>query len=517
VSRLSAWTERFSNDERSYLYARVTLLLILGVLYRLHVLGSAGLRNEQAFLAAAGVFALGTVGFGIAVLRDSDTFDRALRAVLPADLLTVGLLTFVGAADDAFYPVCILIPMMYALLLRKREALVAGGATAIAYALGHSFDQGITASQFTILSVKTVSIPLICVIVADSVEKQRQREEEARRSAAERDAMNDQLQRWLTELRTLSQISEIIHATLEIDNVGQIVLDALSKVIGVESCCLFVLDGDGVETVFSACVGPARAHLLETPEVGEYKGADGERGMCISIFDDSRGSVRFCAAAAEIDALAEEDQLVLSAVASELVVAAENSRLFKLSQHLAVTDELTGLFNYRHLQTRLDQEVGRALRYGHSLSLLMIDLDHFKNFNDTFGHRAGDIALADVAEVLRSCVREIDLVARYGGEEFAILLPEADESGAYTVAEKIREAVERRRFADSEGIRCCELTASIGLATLPAHASDKEMLLRESDDALYKAKDGGKNRVRTPASREPDAVAQSGTADTTGV
>lgn len=515
MSRLNAW-RRFSNDERAYLYARLTLLSILAVLYRLHLLGSEGLNNEQVMLTAAGVFATGTLGVLVAVLRDNSLFHRALQAVLPPDLLAVGLLTFVGARSDAFYPVCILIPVMYALLFGKREALMVGVATAIAYSAGHSFDQGITASQFTILALKAASIPLICMIVADSVAKQRRREEEAHRYAAERDSSNERLQRRLAELRMLSRISEIIHATLEIENVGQIVLGALAKVIGVESCCLFVLDGGG-DTVFSACVGPAQEHRDEPPEVGEFTCADGQAGECILVFDDSRGSVRFCGPAADISSLSEEDRLILSAVANDLAVAAENSRLFGLSQHLAITDELTGLYNYRQLMTRLDQEVGRALRYGHSLSLLMIDLDDFKRFNDTFGHRAGDIALADVAEVLRGCVREIDLVARYGGEEFAVLLPESEETGAATVAEKIRAAVAARRFADSEGIRCCELTASIGLATLPAHAADKESLLKTSDDALYNAKNGGKNRVMTPTGPAREASAHAGTTDTTGV
>jgi len=192
---------------------------------------------------------------------------------------------------------------------------------------------------------------------------------------------------------------------------------------------------------------------------------------------------------------------VLGAVANELVVAAENSRLYRLTSHLAITDELTGLSNYRQLQRSLDEELVRARRYEKHLAFVMIDADDFKSFNDSEGPLAGDVALADLGQILRSVVREVDLVARYGGEEFAILLPETDVAGAFVAAEKIREAVELYEFADAENRRTRHLTVSLGVATFPTHGLDKESLLREADDALYHAKNGGKNRVRTPERR----------------
>jgi diguanylate cyclase (GGDEF)-like protein len=486
---------RFSHDERAYLYARVVLLGVLGLLYGLDLLNPAQIHREQALLVATAIFALGTVIFFAVVWGDSGRFNLALQVVLPTDLVVVGLLTFAGAYDDAFYPLCILIPVMYALLVGKREAWMVGALTALAYVLGHSLDSQITASQFTVLAVKTLFIPLICIIVADSVDRQRRRGEEARRSATERDEMNARLQRRIAELRTLSQITEIMHASLELDDAATRVLDVISKAIGVESCCLYVVDRSKSETIFSAGVGPACEPQPAAPAVGAFQGSGDEPWVCISVFEDSRDTVLFCAPVADIATLGEEDRLVLGAVASELIVAVENSGLFKLAQRLAITDELTGLYNYRHLQTRLDLEVGRAVRYGHAVSLLMIDVDGFKSFNDSYGHRAGDVALAEVGEVLCRSVRDVDLVARYGGEEFAVVLPETDGPGALVVADKIREAVSERSFADADGVRCCQLTVSAGLATLPTHASDKESLLRESDDALYNAKSGGKNRV----------------------
>jgi diguanylate cyclase (GGDEF)-like protein len=501
---------RFSHDERAYLYARVVLLGVLGLLYRLDLLNSAQIHHEQALLVATAIFALGTVAFFAVVWGDSGRFNLALRVVLPPDLVVVGLLTFAGAYDDAFFPV------MYALLVSKREAWMVGGLTALAYVLGHSLDSKITASQFTVLAVKTLFIPLICIIVADSVDRQRRREGEAGRNAAERDLINTRLQRRIAELRTLSQITEIMHASLELDDAGPLVLDVLSKAIGVESCCLYVVDRSKSETVFSAGVGLASGPLLAAPAVGAFPGSGDEPHACVSVFEDARSTVLFCASVADIAKLEEEDQLVLGAVASELIVAVENSGLFKLAQRLAITDELTGLYNYRHLQTRLDQEVGRAVRYGHAVSLLMIDIDHFKSINDSYGHRAGDVALAEVGEVLCRSVRDVDLVARYGGEEFAVVLPETDGPGAFVVADKIRGAVSKHSFADDSGVRCCQLTVSVGLATLPTHASDKESLLRESDDALYNAKSGGKNRVMMPMRAASASAGSAEIDDSTG-
>lgn len=160
----------------------------------------------------------------------------------------------------------------------------------------------------------------------------------------------------------------------------------------------------------------------------------------------------------------------------------------------ANTDAITGLANHGSFQERLATEFSRAVRYGAKLSLLMIDIDHFKLFNDMNGHPAGDSALHEIAQVISGQVREVDLAARYGGEEFAVVLPETGLVQAAILAERIRNAVEDAVFEQASP-QTSKLTLSIGVAEFPAHCDDRASLLRAADGALYQAKMRGRNAV----------------------
>jgi diguanylate cyclase (GGDEF)-like protein len=164
------------------------------------------------------------------------------------------------------------------------------------------------------------------------------------------------------------------------------------------------------------------------------------------------------------------------------------------TRRLASTDGLTGMYNHRTFQERLSQEIARADRYGRPLSVLMIDVDHFKVYNDTYGHPQGDIVLQDLARLLQEMSRTSDTVARWGGEEFAIILPETDSVGAQKIGQRLCEQVERYPFPGQDLMPGGTLTISIGVATYAA-ASSKEALLQGADTALYTAKREGRNRV----------------------
>lgn len=162
---------------------------------------------------------------------------------------------------------------------------------------------------------------------------------------------------------------------------------------------------------------------------------------------------------------------------------------------LAITDSLTGLFNRRQFDRIIDNEIYRADRYQRPLALALMDIDHFKMFNDMFGHQAGDMALEKIATLVRQFLRASDAAARYGGEEIAIVLPEINEEQAYQVASRIRRAIERHRFLSNRPKN--QLTVSIGLSCYPADAKESKALISVADNALYKAKSSGRNRVTT--------------------
>jgi len=172
---------------------------------------------------------------------------------------------------------------------------------------------------------------------------------------------------------------------------------------------------------------------------------------------------------------------------------AENRRL----EALATTDPLTRLLNRRALLDRLNAEVDRARRYESSLSLLLLDLDHFKQINDTAGHLAGDSVLRQIGALLEEAIRKVDIVARYGGEEFVVILPETLSEGGVAFAERLRERIAAKSF-DVGAERAVHLTVSIGIATFPSPlVATTEDLFARADEALYRAKSGGRNQVQT--------------------
>lgn len=167
--------------------------------------------------------------------------------------------------------------------------------------------------------------------------------------------------------------------------------------------------------------------------------------------------------------------------------------LYKTVQEMSITDSLTEISTRRYFLERLREEIRRSMRHKLNLSFLMLDLDHFKETNDKFGHLVGDVVLKEVSAILKSDLREIDVIGRYGGEEFSILLTGIDREGAYQVAERIRKSIEGAVFKAYDEV--VTSTVSIGIAVFPDDGIDIEPLIESADKALYKAKESGRNRV----------------------
>ncbi|MDR2694598.1 MAG: diguanylate cyclase [Chitinispirillales bacterium] len=210
----------------------------------------------------------------------------------------------------------------------------------------------------------------------------------------------------------------------------------------------------------------------------------GEERRCVGLFSAESATPEF---------FNPELEQILNTMVENASVALTRSMLYLKMEKLATTDGLTGLNNHRTFQEIAAREFERAKRHGRPLSMLLTDIDHFKNFNDTYGHPVGDLVLREIAGCIRIAVRATDFPARYGGEEFTVVLPETAEQGAMAIAERIRQTVEAKVIEN--GQNKLRVTISIGCATFPTYGTTQQELIDCADKALYASKKGGRNMV----------------------
>jgi diguanylate cyclase (GGDEF)-like protein len=195
------------------------------------------------------------------------------------------------------------------------------------------------------------------------------------------------------------------------------------------------------------------------------------------------------------DSFKKNEISLFNKIALEISKVVDKTLLFRQTKELSITDDLTGLYNRRYFNERIDREVQRSRRYKRPLAILMIDIDHFKIYNDINGHLMGDEILKRIGHTLENNVRKTDILARYGGEEFVVILPEIDKANAIQVAEKLRSTIEIKRFPHEQKQPNGKLTISVGIATLHDDSDVTKELIDFADRALYKAKADGRNRI----------------------
>lgn len=337
---------------------------------------------------------------------------------------------------------------------------------------------------------------------------------------------NQQLEKTVKELSVLYEVSQMISSTLEPDELYNIMLDVVNT-LGFNEFALLVFDDEKQKLSVKTAYGFADNDKVKSLvfELGEglsgiaaqkrqplyikdtskeetylhYKGEKQEEGSFFSIplisHDRLMGVMNFTRPG--IDSFSTNEIRLLNSLANQIAIAMENTRLYAKTKELSVTDELTHIYNRRHFQNMLEMEWRRAKRFNRFISLLMIDVDHFKNYNDTYGHLEGDQVLKTIAQILADHVREVDTVARYGGEEFSIILTHTDAQDALQVAYKLCQRVAEHPFRDESKNIDTPVTVSIGVATYPDDAVNMEDLINHADIALYKAKHQGRNRVIT--------------------
>jgi len=346
---------------------------------------------------------------------------------------------------------------------------------------------------------------------------------------------NSVLNQRLLELYTLYNVSRTLSMSLQLTELFDSAIQVIGESMRVDKYFLMLMDkesdklvirashgmseeelmmgavaiGDGVCGEIVATGEPQVVHKVEEeddfclfPGVGMNAGS--YLGVPIRAKDGSILGV-LSALKSTADAFRDADVKLFHAVAEHVGIAIENALVFQQTRELMSRDELTNLYNRRYFFERYERESYRAERYDRSLSLLMIDIDHFKNFNDSYGHLRGDRALRKVASTLESHLRRADVVARYGGEEFLILLPETEKKSAAIVGEKLREAVADIDFKDEDGGPPARLTITVGVANMPEDGTDPLGLLDLADKALYFGKAQGRNQVCTEVPRKEPA------------
>lgn len=334
----------------------------------------------------------------------------------------------------------------------------------------------------------------------------------------------EEAKRRIIELSALHDVGTTVSSTLRLDVLLDQVCRILSDTFHYNKIAIMIVDRNANELVFKASLGyqnilteMGRRLKIGREGITGMVAATGEPIMVkdvtqsqhyVSIDGKTRSELAvplkikqqvvgvLNVESDNVNAFDQVDQRLLTTLASQVAVALENARLYEETEQLAVTDGLTGLNNHRFFQAFFERELNRARRYNHPLSLIMMDIDHFKKINDTLGHPIGDKVLIEVARLLREQARDVDLVARYGGEEFMLVLPETKKTEAQLLAERIRVAVEKNRFEAEGAKNIGRVTISLGVSGFPEDGSEKDEIIDKVDKALYRAKAGGRNQVK---------------------
>jgi len=328
------------------------------------------------------------------------------------------------------------------------------------------------------------------------------------------------------ELKTLIDIGKALTAHLTLDDVYRVVMQKVDKLLSPQAWSLLTVEEQTQELCFEIVISSAAEQLqgvrlqpgegiagwvvqnsipLLVPDVGKderfARHIDDRFGftthsiVCVPLISAQRtiGVIQLLNGLGETE-FTPQDQRILATIADFTAIAIENSHLMKKVEDLTIIDNLTGLFNSRHFLTLCDYELERARRYGTDLSLMFLDLDHFKQINDSYGHLTGSRLLKETGQLFASKIRKVDYVARYGGDEFVFLFPATGREGAIAAADKLLSCLRQTEFRSDCG-RQIGVTASIGVATYPTNADSLKDLIQSADEAMYRVKRSTRNAV----------------------
>lgn len=346
-----------------------------------------------------------------------------------------------------------------------------------------------------------------------------------RRLQASKEALekaNEELESRLAEIFFTHEFFKALTSYSSVDDVASLIVDGANGILGAEISCVYLFEQQTWTLRLRASQGRPEDAFRSVVAVSETIVGAGFRDGFTQQSDVPQGSelagwvinpedVRsqvalplrsgesiigvLVVASATFREFTSVERDRLQVIGNQSSLALQNALLHEELERLSVTDRLTELYNHGYFQQRLEEELGRAARFGHQVSVIMLDIDDFKQFNDRYGHPKGDRVLQAISGIIHQNLREIDVAARYGGEEFIIALPETDIAGAAAVAERIRTSMAAHQFRVGEKLAPVTQTVSLGVATYPMHAATPARLVETADKAMYEAKRCGKNQV----------------------
>jgi len=345
---------------------------------------------------------------------------------------------------------------------------------------------------------------------------------------------NIELERRVVELYTLYSVSRNLSVSLQLDELFRIAMETIAISLGMEQFFMVLLDEETGELLLQAYHGLTEEQLVNLRfQRGEgFVGRVAENGEMALAGPVELGEEHTFLGAGQAGPLlalplkAEEDTVIgvlvahkpsgepftdrelglFGEVARQVANAIHKARIYQRTQELSNRDSLTGIFNRRYLFERLEREVERGRRYARTLSLLVLDIDNFQQYNDIQGQQAGDDALRVLARIMGEGLRKPDLLARFGGEEFVVLLPETRAAPARAVAEKLRRLVAAAEIPGRESLPKGMLTVTVGVATFPDDAPEALLLISEADRALYEGKNRGRDMVVSASEIEAEGA-----------
>jgi diguanylate cyclase (GGDEF)-like protein len=327
------------------------------------------------------------------------------------------------------------------------------------------------------------------------------------------------------ELNIFHDVAKALTSSLDLDSILQTIMEKMAEYFRPDTWSLLMVDEDKNELYFAIAVGTAAEALKNVRlKVGEgiagWVAKHGERLIVPDVMTDPRFAKRIdemtkwetrsiiCVPVrsklrvlgviqlvnVHLEHFTDQEMYFLQSLCDYAAIAIENARAVERIQELTITDDCTGLYNARHLYKTLEAEVYRSARFGYEFSVLFIDLDHFKQVNDTHGHLIGSKLLAEIGYLIKAQLRLIDYAFRYGGDEFVVLLPQTSKDSAITVARRLRDNMRASMFCKEEGLNL-NIRASIGMATYPHDAKTPHDVIRQADEMMYLVKNTTRDNI----------------------